>query len=54
MTYSIKMDKFAFAEDLKDLIDSRSLYKVLELDENDGSLIVQVGKKKFVIQIKEI
>jgi len=48
------MDKFELAEKLKDLINNRSLYEVIEHDEDDGSLTVKVGKKKFVIDIMEI
>ena len=44
------MDKFELAEKLKDLIP----YEVVEHDEDDGSLTVKVGKKKFVIDIREI
>jgi hypothetical protein len=54
MTYSVKMDKFKVAEDLKDLIENRSLFKVVEHDKDEGSLMIQIGKKKFVIQVQEI
>jgi len=40
------MNKFELAEKLKDLIDNSY--------EDDGSLTVKVGKKKFVIDIREV
>lgn len=48
------INKFAFSEDLKDLIETNPLYEVVEHDDNDGSMMVKVGKKIFVIQIKEL
>ena len=53
------MNKFEYISELKDLISSNSrenlkVGMVIDFEENDASLIVQVGKKKFSIQIREI
>jgi hypothetical protein len=43
--------KFELAERLKDLIDNRSLYEVVEFEESDASMTVKVGKKKFIVKV---
>lgn len=46
------MNKFELTEKLKDLINTK--YEVVEHDIDDGSLTIKVGKKRFVIDIREV